>query len=130
MFKHPRDWTQSSIIHTIGMLFVAAVAVLAFFFSSRSHAAGLPPRVIASMPNMVGGKVELLNTVGACPALERKGGGQVQGLEVRSTEPDGNVAFTGCWYELNDTLIGIAWEDGDKMTYERARFGMGKRLDV
>lgn len=35
--KHPRDWDQATVINVVGMLFVVAVAGLAFAFSALSH---------------------------------------------------------------------------------------------
>lgn len=127
MFKPLRDWSRESIVNLLAVVGVALIAAFAFTFQA---AAAEPPRVIASMPNQVGGKLELLNTVGACkPATAADV--TMPGLELRATDATGATRYTGCWYEVGPVLIGVIWDDDQsRMLFPREEFGLAAKLDA
>jgi uncharacterized membrane protein len=127
VLKPLRNWSRESIINLVAALCVALIAALAFTF--QATAAELP-RVIASMPNQVGGKLELLNTVGACKPIT-VADEAMHGLELRATDPAGAVRYTGCWYEVGGKLIGVIWDDDQsRMLFPREAFGLAPKLDA
>lgn len=127
MFKPLRDWSRESIVNLLAVVGVALIAAFAFTFQA---AAAEPPKVIASMPNQVGGKLELLNTVGACKSIT-VANETMHGLELRATDPAGVVRYTGCWYEVGSELVGVIWDDDEsRMLFPREAFGLGKKLDA
>lgn len=127
MFKPLRDWSYASIVNLLAVVGVALIAAFAFAFQAT---AAEPPKVIASMPNQVGGKLELLNTVGACKSIT-VADETMHGLELRATDAAGTARYTGCWYEVGPALIGVIWDDDQsRMLFPREQFGLGKKLDA